>query len=362
MPKALSYRANSVIYFQGDQADRVFILQKGKVSLNYQDIETGQEIHEYIQTGEFFGVKSALGKYPREENALVLQDATVLFFSVPEYEQFACQNTRIIMKMLKVFSNQLRRVQKQVENLLEKEEEASPEGGLFKNGEYYLRNRQYNEANYVFSRYLTYYPSGRYAREAARNIELAEASLQKYGQGKGPQPNFQSVASQAAPQSRAQMMGQSPGRGFSPSPEAAEAPKAAPAAKPSDLTATATQYYNAVGLFSQEKYKEAFLEFKKIIDANEEEEYVAKSVFEQARCVFLLGQLDQALALFTKLFQTYPKHPDLLDVLYYMGQIHEKKGDKAKAGGFYKKILSMQQDEDDSTRIKARKALKAIEG
>jgi CRP-like cAMP-binding protein len=70
MPKVGNYRANSVIYFSGDViSDKVFVLQKGKVSLNYSDIETAKEIREIIQTGEFFGVKSALGKYPREENA-----------------------------------------------------------------------------------------------------------------------------------------------------------------------------------------------------------------------------------------------------------------------------------------------------
>ena len=147
MPKVGTYRANSVIYFQGDAvSDKVFVLQQGKVSLNYNDIETAKEIHEIIQTGEFFGVKSALGKYPREENAVVLSDAQVLVFSVSDFEVFAQAQTRIIMKMLKVFSNQLRRVHKQVDNLLEKSEAQSPEAGLFKTGGYYLKAREYLQA------------------------------------------------------------------------------------------------------------------------------------------------------------------------------------------------------------------------
>jgi len=131
MPKALQYRAGSVIYFQGDVADKIFILQSGKISLNYQDIETGQDIHYPVQPGEFFGVKSAMGRYPREETALVLQDAAVIAFTVPEFEQLATTNIRIVMKMLKVFSNQLRRIHKQVSNLMEKEEQQSPEIGLY---------------------------------------------------------------------------------------------------------------------------------------------------------------------------------------------------------------------------------------
>src|SRR5208337_973353 len=145
------------------------------------DIETAKEIRETIQTGEFFGVKSALGKYPREENAVVLSDAQVLIFTVPEFEVFAQAQTRIIMKMLKVFSNQLRRVHKQVDNLLEKNEAESPEAGLFKAGEYYLKARQYSQAKYIFSRYLTYYPAGRLAEQASRYLEAAEGGSVKYG-------------------------------------------------------------------------------------------------------------------------------------------------------------------------------------
>jgi CRP-like cAMP-binding protein len=351
VPKALTYRSNSVIYFQGDQADKIYILQKGKVSLTYSDIETGQDIHELIQMGEFFGVKSALGKYPREENALVLQDATVLMFTVSEFEQFSSQNIRIVLKMLKVFSNQLRRIQKQIETLLEKETQQSPEVGLYKTGEYYLKNRMYAQAVYVFSRYLTYYPAGRYTQDATRNLESSENSLNKYGQGKGPAPIVSgqplvnaaiddSKPASSDPQSQSQKI----------------------SSAISELSPAAKQYYNGVSLFTQEKYQAAFLEFKKIVDANSDPEYVAKSLFEQGRCVFSLGQMDTVISHYSKMLQTYPKHPDLVDTLFYIGQAYEKKGDKAKAAGFYKKILSMQLDEDDSVHIKARRALKGIEG
>ena len=70
-PKAAQYKANSIVYFKGDVTERVYILKGGKVVLKYNDIESGQEMQDIIQTGEFFGVKSALGKYPREETVSV---------------------------------------------------------------------------------------------------------------------------------------------------------------------------------------------------------------------------------------------------------------------------------------------------
>jgi len=331
MPKPLQYRSGSLIYFQGDPADKVFILQGGMVNLVYQDIETGQDVHDLVQPGEFFGVKSALGRYPREENAVALQDTTVMAFTVPEFEALAMANTRIVMKMLKVFSNQLRKIHKQVSSLMEKEDQQNPEAGLFSVGEYYLKTKNFGQARYIFSRYLTYYPSGRNAAQAANNLQQAETALAKSGGGVH----------------RAEV----------------ESPPAAAAPPKPEMTDTAKAYYDAVSLISQQKYQQAFLAFKKIVDANADPEYVAKSSFEIGACLFLLNKYDDSIKHFTMMITKFPKHPDLADALFYMGQSYEKNNRKDQAETFYKKILSMPAGNDENgAQLKAKRALKALEG
>jgi CRP-like cAMP-binding protein len=342
MPKPLQYRSGSLIYFQGDAADKVFILQTGKVNLVYQDIETGQDVHDTVQPGEFFGVKSALGRFPREENAVALQDTTIMAFTVPEFEALAMANTRIIMKMLKVFSNQMRRIHTQVSSLMEKEE-VNPEAGLYNVGEYYLKIKRFSQAKYVFGRYLTYYPSGKNAAQAAKNLEIAETSLSRYGDGKGPETV---TASRAA----------------HPGVEGGRSSGVASGASPGALSLTAKAYYDAISLISQERYQDAYLDFKGIVDANEDPEYVAKSSYEMGRCLFLLNKYENCIKYFTMLLTRYPKHPDLRDAIFFVGQSYEKTGRKDQAAAFYRKILSMATDEDDGTTIKAKRALKALEG
>ena len=338
MPKPFQYRSGSIIYFKGDAADKIFILQSGKVNLSYQNTETAEDIHDLVQPGEFFGVKSALGKYPREENAIAIQDATIMAFTVPEFEEVAQANTRIIMKMLKVFSNQLRRVHRQVSKLLEKTEETSPEMGLFNVGEYYLKNGRFNQAKYVFSRYLTYFPSGRNATQAAKNLEQAESQTIST-----PQPRAVSRAPvPVAPVS-------------APSPDVFSSKSA------EQLGDAAKAYYDALSLVSQEKYQQAYLSFTKIIEANEDEEYTAKSIYEIGRCLFLLGKYDDCIKSFTAMITKYPRHPDLGNSLYFMGQAYEKMGRKDQAATFYKKVLTMNAEPDDAANIKAKRALKALE-
>ena len=63
MPKVIQYTKGSIAYFEGDQDDRIFILQKGLIILTSIDQETGHTSTEQVKPGEFFGVKSALGHF-----------------------------------------------------------------------------------------------------------------------------------------------------------------------------------------------------------------------------------------------------------------------------------------------------------
>lgn len=329
VPKAMHYKANSVIYFKGDAADRIFILKAGRVSLNSNDIETGQEVHDYIQTGEFFGVKSALGKYPREENAVVLSDTDVVTFSVGEFEQLVSQNTRIIMKMLKVFSNQLRRIHAKVSNLLN-EEQVDPEEGLFQNGEYFMKKKQYRQALYAFNKYLTYYPSGRFHQEANRLARTAEEYAQRYGEGKGPAPQGVGGGEVSKPQT-----GKS-------------------------LSDAARRYYEAVSLLGSQEYQKALDAFKDIVKSGEEQEYIVKSLFEIGRSLFYMEHYDAAIKHFTQFLQKYPKATELPEALFYIGQSYARNGDSERAQTFYRKILSLP-DVDDKLKRKVNKAAGALE-
>jgi len=328
MPKPAQYRTGSLIYFQGDPADKIYILQTGKVSLVYQDIETGADIRDSVQPGEFFGVKSALGRYTREENAVALSDTTVMIFTVTEFEAVAMANSRIIMKMLKVFSNQMRRVHRQVSKVMAREEHP-PADGLYNIGEFYLKNKRFTHAKHVFSRYLTFYPSGKNAIQATKNLEIAENALSRYGDGKGPGVSVNNAGSGS----------------FSSSSQGA-----------SDKITKS--FYDAVSLVSQGKYQEAFMTFKQIVDANIDPEWTAKASFEIGRCMFLLEKHEESLKYYTNMLTQFPKHPDLKEVMYIMGQCNEKIGRNDQAIAFYKKIISM--GGDDVTIDKVKRALSAL--
>jgi TolA-binding protein len=137
-------------------------------------------------------------------------------------------------------------------------------------------------------------------------------------------------------------------------------PFSVPSSSQTSLSDTAKSYYDAVSLISQEKYQQAYMAFKKIVDANEDAEYAAKSSYEIGRCLFLLNKFNDCIRYFTMMLTKYPKHPDLRDAIFFIGQSYEKIGQKDQAAAFYKKILSMSSDDDDGTTVKAKRALKAL--
>jgi TolA-binding protein len=317
MPKTFRFRPGAVIYFKGDPADRVFILQSGMVCLTRQDMESGNDRRDTVQQGEFFGVKSALGHYAREENAAALKDSTVMAFSVPEFEKIAMANTRIVMKMLTVFSTQLRRVHRQLSAFL-KTEEQNPEAGLFSIGEYYLKQKRFEHAQYVFNRYLTYYPAGKNVSAAEADLKLAERTLAAGKDG--------GAAKQASPE------------GADP----------------------ASAFQRALDLAAQKKYPQAYAIFKQITEAGPESEWAAKSALEIGRCFFILSKFEECIQYLTNMLSRYPQHPGLREAVFFIGQSHGRLGRKDLARAFYQKILNMPGGEGDKITEGAKQALTGL--
>ena len=327
MPQIMQYQAKSIIYFEGDVSEKIYILQSGKICLNFNDIETGQEIREMVKTGEFFGVKSAMGRYPREETVDVLTASNVMVFSVSEFENLFQTNIRICMQMLKVFSNQLRRIHRNVRNLLAYEDQTDPEKGLFNIGEYYYNNKKYKQALYAFRRYLTYYPTGFFQSQATQYIGRTERFIQGM-----PVEERESVTDKKV-QKTVRKTEKEDSRIF----------------------------FEGMNFFSQEDYENALQAFKKIVTAYQTGEVYPKALLETGRCFFYLKQYDNCIKHFTALIQKMPKHPDIVDALLYLGLSCEAKGNNQKASSFFKKILTMG-DENSQTIRKAKQALKRIEG
>jgi len=228
--------------------------------------------------------------------------------------------------MLKVFSNQLRRIHKQVGNLLAEGEQVGPEVGLFGIGEFYYKSQRLKQALYAFKRYLTFYPAGKLQDKATEYM----ISIEKGFSGKGSSVKTAAALSSSSSYSQ----------------------------KSEDNTAL---YYDGVTLFSNENYEKAIGNFKQYISENPEGEYIVKALSEIGKALYFLKRNDECIKHFTSLIQKYPKHEDIGEFLFYLGIANNAKGDKAKAEAFYKKVIQISADGSELKR-KAKSKLKALGG
>ncbi len=190
MPKKIAFAKGSIIYFEEDKDDRIFILQKGLVVLSSTDVETGAPVTEYAREGEFFGVKSAFGRFPREETATVVADSLVIAMSVAEFEQLFSSNKQIIMKMLRVFSNQLRAVHKKSEQILGSGEGGNPQAGMASVAQCFYDEEQYRSCCDICLKFLKLYPNSddkdtiaRLYADSKKRLDMLQAKAARQDSG-----------------------------------------------------------------------------------------------------------------------------------------------------------------------------------
>lgn len=179
MPKAVSYTKGSVIYFEGDKDERVFILQKGNAVATTEDVETKLPVTEQIKNGEFFGVKSALGHFPREETVTTLEDTICISLTIQEFEKIFGSNKQVIMKMLRVFSKQLRQIHSKTEEILNRGEEVNQISGLFSVAKAFYNDEKWRSCEDVCLTFIKHYSTSPYAKEAAQMYAKAHAYVKK---------------------------------------------------------------------------------------------------------------------------------------------------------------------------------------
>ena len=178
MPKAMQYTKGSIIYFENDLEERVYIMQSGSVLLMSTDIESETTVSEPVKSGEFFGVKSALGHFPREERAIAVEPSVVIILTIQEFEVLFSNNKPLIMKMLRVFSNQLRQIHKKTESILNNISEDQQTGMLAVAKSFY-EDEQYRSACDIYGKFLKNYPNSVNKEEVMRLYKDSHLRMEK---------------------------------------------------------------------------------------------------------------------------------------------------------------------------------------
>ncbi|GAA4274497.1 Crp/Fnr family transcriptional regulator [Aquimarina gracilis] len=117
-----AYRKNDYIYFEEDSANKVYLIEKGKVKIGYYS-EEGQEVIKAILTrGEIFGEKAILGENKRTEFAQSLDNTTSICpIGVETMHSLMRDNQSFSLKIYKFIGLRFRKLERRLQLLLFKD-------------------------------------------------------------------------------------------------------------------------------------------------------------------------------------------------------------------------------------------------
>ena len=64
-----AYKKSDYIYFEEDAANKVYLIEKGKVKIGYYNEDGTEVVKAILRKGELFGEKAILGEEKRDEFA-----------------------------------------------------------------------------------------------------------------------------------------------------------------------------------------------------------------------------------------------------------------------------------------------------
>ncbi|MBK8397146.1 MAG: cyclic nucleotide-binding domain-containing protein [Leptospiraceae bacterium] len=335
-PIIRTYKAGSIVYFEKDRAEDIYVLQNGRVILTYMSVDSKMEIKEDVKLGEFFGVKSALGRYPREETAQVIGSASILVFKLADFEVFVANKTHLILKMMKVFSSQLRQIHGKVrENLGQFGDQKSPAFELMNVAEVFHKTGNFEHAVYAYNKYISHYPTGNYASRAQELAKIAAKSSMfpmnmpelVYEMERRPAATV-SPANPAATSTRIQALS-------------------------SDLS-IADSVSEADESYESGDYQAAQNSYKPLLtmppSSPGDDKHLERAYFFYGMSQLKLEQWDAAYGSLSAYVKKYPKGERVKEAIYNLGFVSESKGEKDKAKMLYKKVVSLPPADDFTSK------------
>ncbi|WP_370478122.1 Crp/Fnr family transcriptional regulator [Tamlana flava] len=117
-----AYKKKDYIYFQEDAANKVYLIEKGKVKIGYYS-EAGDEVVKAILIrGELFGETAILGETKREEFAQSIDNNTSICpVGVETMHDLMQNNKTFSFKIYKVIGFRLRKLERRLQLLLFKD-------------------------------------------------------------------------------------------------------------------------------------------------------------------------------------------------------------------------------------------------
>jgi len=168
----VNYNKGAYITIEGKTADQFYIIRSGKVRIEKELDIPEEEDDAILYPGDFFGVVSTMSNHPHVDNAVALDDCSLITVRQDQYSLLIEKNTPVAMKIINEFSKQVRLLDQTLTRLTFKSSVEADERHLFQVAEYYAQQNQFNQAFYAYYKYCVNNPNG-------SNVDMAKQRMEK---------------------------------------------------------------------------------------------------------------------------------------------------------------------------------------
>ena len=112
------YPKNSVILFEDDPGDALYIVSAGQVKVVLIGEDGREVILSVLGDGDFFGEMALIDDEPRSAHVIAMRDSRLLVLRRDDFQQQIQQHPSVALKVLKVLVQRLRRADAKIGGLV----------------------------------------------------------------------------------------------------------------------------------------------------------------------------------------------------------------------------------------------------
>ncbi len=117
-----AYKKSDYIYFEEDAANKVYLIEKGKVKIGYYNEDGSEVVKAILRKGELFGEKAILGENKRDEFAQSIDNNTSICpVGVNTMHELMRDNQTFSFKVYKFIGFKFKKLERRLQLLLFKD-------------------------------------------------------------------------------------------------------------------------------------------------------------------------------------------------------------------------------------------------
>jgi CRP-like cAMP-binding protein len=181
--ESVQFTNGAYVVIEGKRnVDRFYIVHEGRLRI-FNNIETVQQKKQNVlSAGDFFSVVPMMSGMPEIETVQAISDVTLIEVRRDQFDDMVRYAEPVVLKILTQLSARTRSL---LESLDKKSEQDTSEAGqppaapiiekdeaFFRVGEFFEQHDRHNHAYFVYHKYLSQFPEGRFFEEAERKHSL----------------------------------------------------------------------------------------------------------------------------------------------------------------------------------------------